>query len=144
MAKSEKKSEPTVGTVLVISFASEDAILRSIRAVDDMAADAIASDDDFPLQAIKDYATKPAYKTTAEGKRVKVRGPLAASLEDYLKGFLRIGKVRWESVLDDRTGDIDRSLDGTVWNADDPASPIPPIHISCRCRRVPIPGPIYK
>jgi hypothetical protein len=144
MAEKEKKSEPTFGTTLVISFASADAILRSIRAVDNMAADAIASDDDFPLQAIKDYATKPAYKTTAEGKRIKVRGPLADSLEEYLKSFLRVGKVRWEAVLDENTAPLDRALNGTIWDADDPAAPLPPAHFRCRCRRVPIPGPIYK
>ena len=144
MARKEKKSEPTVGTTLRldISTASAPAILRSIRAVDAQAADTF-DDNDFPLQAIKDYATTPAYKTV-NGRRVKARDPLADSLEDYLKGFLRVGKVRWVTVLDANTAPLDRSLNGTIWDADDPAAPIPPNHVNCRCLRQPIPGPAYR
>lgn len=141
-----RDEESTVGTSLRInvSTATVQAILDSIRAVDGAEAGVELSKADYPLQAVKEYATEPVYKTLANGKRVKVRGPLADSLEDYLHKMVRVGKVKWEAVLDENTGELDRSLNGTIWDADDPARPISPLHPNCRCRVVPITGAAYK
>ena len=127
------------GATLVVKTEAKDeaAILNFIRYVD-------ATDpQDLPPEAatlaeLRDYYTKPAYKTTKTGKRVKVRGPLADSLEDGLKNEVRVGKVKWITVLDRNTAKRDRELNGTIWEASDPSAPIPPLHINCRCRREPI------
>jgi len=121
----------------VINTATREEIIASIRAID-KAADAVLPDD-APLVAIREYATEPAYRIGKDGKRVLARGPLADSLESYLRTFIRVGKVRWQSVIDRNTGQLDAELDNTEWAADDPAAPIPPLHPNCRCRRVPIP-----
>jgi len=49
-----------------------------------------------------------------------------------------IGSYRFESVIDSRTSDICRPLDGTVWKRGDPKMPTPPLHPSCRSALVPI------
>jgi len=135
LADDQKQVSHTLG--FQINTATKEAIIQSIRRVDDISLEVLPND--APLAAVRDYATKPAYRTTADGRRVKARGPLADSLEDYIRTFVRVGKVRWESVIDDRTAEVDAALNGTIWDADDPAAPIPPLHPNCRCRRVPIP-----
>lgn len=49
-----------------------------------------------------------------------------------------IRRYRFEAILDTRTSDICRSLDGTEWDADDPNMPVPPLHPNCRSTLVPI------
>jgi len=123
-------------TLNIVSKSAED-ILAYIRFID-------ANEPwDLPpegstLSDLRDYYTKPAYKTTATGKRVKVRGPLADSLEEGLRDTVRVGKVKWITVLDRNTAKRDRELNGTIWDVENRSAPIPPLHINCRCRREPI------
>lgn len=134
---SDNDAEVGLTVAFKINSETQGAILQSIRRIDKMATVATLPAD-AGLQAIRDYATKPAFKMI-DGVRKKVRDPLADSLEDYLKGFIRTGKVKWNTVLDKRTGSRDRDLDGTIWDANDPAAPLPPLHSHCRCWREPIP-----
>lgn len=51
-----------------------------------------------------------------------------------------IGKYRFEAILDSRTSDICRPLDGSLWAPNDPKMPVPPLHPNCRSTLVPIPN----
>lgn len=42
-----------------------------------------------------------------------------------------IGKYRFEAILDARTSDICRPLDGSLWAPNDPKMPVPPLHPNC-------------
>ncbi|MGQ8117237.1 minor capsid protein, partial [Acinetobacter baumannii] len=52
----------------------------------------------------------------------------------YLDTFNKIGfeYVRFVSVLDGRTTKLCASLDGSVWEVNDPAKRVPPLHPNCR------------
>ena len=58
----------------------------------------------------------------------------------YLDTFNKIGfeYVRFVSVLDGRTTKLCASLDGSVWEVNDPAKRIPPLHPNCRSILVPV------
>ena len=133
------KDYTQIGATLQISTEAKDAaaILDFIRFVD------ANEPQDLPpegatLAELKDYYTKPAYMTKADGSRVKVRGPLAGSLEEGLEQTVRVGKVKWITVIDRNTAKRDKELNGTEWDVQDRSAPIPPLHINCRCRREPI------
>lgn len=49
-----------------------------------------------------------------------------------------IGRYRFEAIIDSRTSEICRPLDGTEWDRDDPRTPTPPLHPNCRSSLVPI------
>ncbi|MFH3942289.1 minor capsid protein [Acinetobacter nosocomialis] len=58
----------------------------------------------------------------------------------YLDTFNKIGfeYVRFVSVLDGRTTKLCASLDGFVWEVNDPAKRVPPLHPNCRSILVPV------
>lgn len=58
----------------------------------------------------------------------------------YLDSFKQIGfeYVRFVSVLDGRTSKLCASLDGTIWEINDPAKRVPPLHPHCRSILVPV------
>lgn len=58
----------------------------------------------------------------------------------YLNTFNKIGfeYVRFVSVLDGRTTKLCASLDGSVWEVNDPAKRVPPLHPNCRSILVPV------
>ncbi|EMP8442903.1 minor capsid protein, partial [Acinetobacter baumannii] len=58
----------------------------------------------------------------------------------YLNSFNQIGfeYVRFVSVLDGRTSKLCASLDGSVWEINDPAKRVPPLHPHCRSILVPV------
>ncbi|MDC4674317.1 minor capsid protein [Acinetobacter baumannii] len=58
----------------------------------------------------------------------------------YLDTFNKIGfeYVRFVSVLDGRTSKLCASLDGAVWEINDPAKRVPPLHPNCRSILVPV------
>ncbi|WGM23763.1 minor capsid protein [Acinetobacter pittii] len=58
----------------------------------------------------------------------------------YLDTFNKIGfeYVRFVSVLDGRTTKLCASLDGSVWEVNDPAKRVPPLHPNCRSILVPV------
>ena len=51
---------------------------------------------------------------------------------DIVKGY------EWVSVLDTRTSDICKALDGTVYELDDPKRRVPPAHPNCRSTITPV------
>lgn len=134
-----KEDDAEVGSAVAFTFTQETrtSIINSIRLIDDTETIDLLPDD-AALGEIRDYATKSAFKTLKNGNTVKVRGPLANSLEDYIRDFVRIGKVKWVTVIDKRTGERDRELNGTIWNANDTFAPLPPLHPHCRCNREPV------
>ncbi|MBE4722853.1 minor capsid protein [Acinetobacter baumannii] len=58
----------------------------------------------------------------------------------YLNSFTQIGfeYVRLVATLDGRTSKLCASLDGTVWEINDPAKRVPPLHPNCRSILVPV------
>jgi SPP1 gp7 family putative phage head morphogenesis protein len=58
----------------------------------------------------------------------------------YLDSFNKIGfeYVRLVATLDGRTSKLCASLDGTVWEINDPAKRVPPLHPNCRSILVPV------
>lgn len=62
------------------------------------------------------------------------------SNQAYLDTFNKIGfeYVRFVSVLDGRTTKLCASLDGSVWEVNDPAKRVPPLHPNCRSILVPV------
>lgn len=60
--------------------------------------------------------------------------------QTYLNSFTQIGfeYVRLVATLDGRTSKICASLDGAVWEINDPAKRIPPLHPNCRSILVPV------
>lgn len=52
-----------------------------------------------------------------------------------------IGRVRFEAVLDVRTSDVCRALDGEEYDPRDPKLPRPPLHPNCRSVLVPVIDP---
>ncbi|MFW1892152.1 minor capsid protein [Acinetobacter geminorum] len=58
----------------------------------------------------------------------------------YLNSYKQIGfeYVRFVSVLDGRTSKLCASLDGTIWEINDPAKRVPPLHPHCRSILVPV------
>jgi SPP1 gp7 family putative phage head morphogenesis protein len=50
-----------------------------------------------------------------------------------------IGWYEFQAVIDSRTSDICRPLDGTRYRPGDPKMPVPPLHPHCRSALVPIP-----
>lgn len=60
--------------------------------------------------------------------------------EVYLNSFNQIGfeYVRLVATLDGRTSKLCASLDGTVWEINDPAKRVPPLHPNCRSILVPV------
>jgi len=132
------QKEAQVSSSVLIRITSETAssIAQWVEDVD--AGLLVGSDNpnDIAITQIRDYVTKPKY---SNGK--KIRGPLADTLEQFLRQEVSSGQVQWDAVIDKRTGPRDRQLDGTIWDAEDIAAAIPPLHPGCRCRRVPIGGP---
>ncbi|ADI90255.1 minor capsid protein [Acinetobacter oleivorans] len=61
------------------------------------------------------------------------------SNQAYLNSYkqLKFEYVRFVSVLDGRTSKTCASLDGTVWQLNDPAKKVPPLHPHCRSILVP-------
>jgi len=96
------------------------------------------------LRQINKWVTKPVIAqedgTVFQGKTFKkgqvVRGPIAPSLGQYVSESADNSKVKWETVLDSATGDLDRKLNGEVFDANDPSNPLPPLHPNCRCQMV--------
>jgi len=133
------KDDYNIGTAMDFEISSKSSadILAYIQFVDGAEPWEIP-EEGATLSQLKDYYTKPAYKTNAQGKRVLARGPLATSLEAGLRDTVRIGKVKWKTIIDKNTGKRDLALDGTEWKVEDAGAPIPPIHVNCRCERVPI------
>lgn len=60
--------------------------------------------------------------------------------QSYLNSFTQIGfeYVRLVATLDGRTSKLCASLDGTVWEINDPAKRVPPLHPNCRSILVPV------
>ncbi len=58
----------------------------------------------------------------------------------YLNSFNQLGfdYVRFISVLDGRTSKLCASLDGSIWEINDPAKRVPPLHPNCRSILVPV------
>lgn len=58
----------------------------------------------------------------------------------YLNSFNQFGfeYVRLVATLDGRTSKLCASLDGTVWEINDPAKRVPPLHPNCRSILVPV------
>jgi SPP1 gp7 family putative phage head morphogenesis protein len=58
----------------------------------------------------------------------------------YLDSYKKIGfeYVRFVSVLDGRTSKLCATLDGTIWEINDPSKRIPPLHPHCRSILVPV------
>ena len=58
----------------------------------------------------------------------------------YLVSYKKIGfeYVRFVSVLDGRTSKLCASLDGTIWEINDPSKRVPPLHPHCRSILVPV------
>ncbi|QNX29299.1 minor capsid protein [Acinetobacter seifertii] len=58
----------------------------------------------------------------------------------YLDSFNKIGfeYVKLVATLDGRTSKLCASLDGTVWEINDPAKRVPPLHPHCRSILVPV------
>lgn len=58
----------------------------------------------------------------------------------YLNSFNQIGfeYVRLVATLDGRTSKLCASLDGSVWEINDPAKRVPPLHPNCRSILVPV------
>lgn len=58
----------------------------------------------------------------------------------YLNSFNQLGfeYVRFVSVLDGRTSKLCASLDGSIWEINDPAKRVPPLHPHCRSILVPV------
>lgn len=58
----------------------------------------------------------------------------------YLSSFNQIGfeYVRLVATLDGRTSKLCASLDGSVWEINDPAKRVPPLHPNCRSILVPV------
>ncbi|MDC4517076.1 minor capsid protein [Acinetobacter baumannii] len=58
----------------------------------------------------------------------------------YLNSFKQIGfeYVRLVATLDGRTSKLCASLDGAVWEINDPAKRVPPLHPNCRSILVPV------
>lgn len=58
----------------------------------------------------------------------------------YLNSFSQIGfeYVRLVATLDGRTSKLCASLDGSVWEINDPAKRVPPLHPNCRSILVPV------
>ncbi|WP_202742130.1 minor capsid protein [Acinetobacter calcoaceticus] len=58
----------------------------------------------------------------------------------YLDSFNRIGfeYVKLVATLDGRTSKLCASLDGSVWEINDPAKRVPPLHPNCRSILVPV------
>lgn len=58
----------------------------------------------------------------------------------YLDSYKKIGfeYVRFVSVLDGRTSKLCASLDGTIWEINDPSKRVPPLHPHCRSILVPV------
>ncbi|MCG6036921.1 minor capsid protein [Acinetobacter baumannii] len=58
----------------------------------------------------------------------------------YLNSFTQIGfeYVKLVATLDGRTSKLCASLDGTVWEINDPAKRVPPLHPNCRSILVPV------
>lgn len=61
------------------------------------------------------------------------RARLAAAAGDG-----RFSRWRYAAVLDDRTSEICRDLNGTEWRFNDPNAPLPPRHPNCRSVVVPL------
>ncbi len=49
-----------------------------------------------------------------------------------------IGAYEFQAVIDSRTSEICRPLDGTIYRRGDPKMPIPPLHPNCRSALVPV------
>ncbi|HCT5802097.1 minor capsid protein [Acinetobacter nosocomialis] len=60
--------------------------------------------------------------------------------QTYLETFKQLGfeYVRLVATLDGRTSKLCASLDGTVWEINDPAKRVPPLHPNCRSILVPV------
>jgi len=63
-----------------------------------------------------------------------------AANEGYYRGMKDAGVEHyvWVAVLDDRTTDICRGLNGQVFRVDDPQAPKPPAHWNCRSHIEPV------
>jgi SPP1 gp7 family putative phage head morphogenesis protein len=63
-----------------------------------------------------------------------------AANEGYARGMKDAGVEHyvWVAVLDDRTTDICRGLNGQVFRVDDPQAPRPPAHWNCRSHIEPV------
>ncbi len=61
-----------------------------------------------------------------------------AQYETYAANDDVTDKYEWVSTFDGRTSDICISLDGQVWEYDDPSRRIPPAHFNCRSAIAPI------
>ena len=111
-----------IGSALLLDIATavKDEIIQYIRFID-ASEPWDLPEEDWTMAQLRDYYTKPAYKTLANGKRVKARGPLAPSLEAGLRDTVRTGKVEWITILDRNTAKRDRELDGTIWDVTDPS-----------------------
>jgi len=55
----------------------------------------------------------------------------------YINNSDVVSMVMWRSTLDGKTSDVCQSLDGQVWNVDEP-HPVPPAHPNCRSFLVPV------
>ncbi|MDQ9890074.1 minor capsid protein [Acinetobacter pittii] len=60
--------------------------------------------------------------------------------QTYLETFKQLGfeYVRLVATLDGRTSKLCASLDGSVWEINDPAKRVPPLHPNCRSILVPV------
>ena len=154
MAESDNPEPVGAFIEINLSEADEKDLIDHIRLIDATDTQRFLADD-VALQGIKDWATKPIiakedgvkFKGKTYKKGEVIRGPLAESLEEYYNEPLRSISVRWVTVLDANTGRLDRSLDGKVFDLNDPSTPLPPLHPNCRCTLEPIPEDdkgIYK
>lgn len=71
-------------------------------------------------------------RTTQTAVSAEIRETTFEENSDVVKGY------EWVSVLDTRTSDICKALDGTVYELDDPKRRTPPAHPNCRSTITPV------
>ena len=59
-------------------------------------------------------------------------------IQQFIEEEMFTSKFRWVTILDKRTGSVDRNLSGKVFTYQTSSAPIPPLHPNCRCRREPV------
>lgn len=71
-------------------------------------------------------------RTVQTAVSAEIRETTFEENDDVVKGY------EWVSVLDTRTSDICKALDGTIYELDDPKRRIPPAHPNCRSTITPV------
>ena len=80
----------------------------------------------------KANTAKTISRTVQTAVSAEIREETFDNNSDVVKGY------EWVSVLDTRTSDICRALDGTEYELDDPKRRVPPAHPNCRSTITPV------